>query len=146
MLSFGDSSMQEFPVLYCEGIMNYPDNLKYTAEHEWIRIEGQYGWIGITDYAQSELGDVVFVEIPAVGTKVEKGKSFGTIEAVKAVSDLFAPVAGEIAEVNAEVKDHPEIVNKDPYGNGWMVKIAITDLAQVSALLNVQAYKSLIGK
>jgi glycine cleavage system H protein len=132
--------------LYLEGSMNFPDNLKYTAEHEWIRIEGQYGWIGITDYAQSELGDVVFVEIPAVGTKVEKGKSFGTIEAVKAVSDLFAPVAGEIAEVNAEVKDHPEIVNKDPYGNGWMVKIAITDLAQVSALLNVQAYKSLIGK
>jgi glycine cleavage system H protein len=126
--------------------MNFPDNLKYTAEHEWIRVEGQYGWIGITDYAQSELGDVVFVEIPAVGTKVEKGKSFGTIEAVKAVSDLFAPVAGEIAEVNAEVKDHPEIVNKDPYGNGWMVKIAISDLAQVSALLNVQAYKSLIGK
>ena len=126
--------------------MNFPDNLKYTAEHEWIRIEGQYGWIGITDYAQSELGDVVFVEIPAVGTKVEKGKSFGTIEAVKAVSDLFAPVAGEIAEVNGEVKDHPEIVNKDPYGNGWMVKIAITDLAQVNTLLNVQAYKSLIGK
>ena len=126
--------------------MNFPENLKYTTEHEWMRIEGQYGWIGITDYAQSELGDVVFVEIPAVGTKVEKGKSFGTIEAVKAVSDLFAPVAGEIAEVNAEVKDHPEIVNKDPYGNGWMVKIAITDLAQVSALLNVQAYKSLIGK
>ena len=125
--------------------MNFPDNLKYTTEHEWMRIEGQYGWIGITDYAQSELGDVVFVEIPAVGTKVEKGKSFGTIEAVKAVSDLFAPVDGEIAEVNAEVKDHPEIVNKDPYGRGWMVKIAITDLAQVSALLNVQSYKSLIG-
>jgi glycine cleavage system H protein len=146
MLSLGDSFLQEFHILYREGIMNFPDNLKYTAEHEWIRIEGQYGWIGITDYAQSELGDVVFVEIPAVGTKVEKGKSFGTIEAVKAVSDLFAPVAGEIVEVNAEVKDHPEIVNKDPYGNGWMVKIAITDLAQVSALLNVQAYKSLIGK
>jgi glycine cleavage system H protein len=126
--------------------MNFPDNLKYTTEHEWIRIEGQYGWIGITDYAQSELGDVVFVEIPAVGTKVEKGKSFGTIEAVKAVSDLFAPVNGEISEVNAEVKDHPEIVNKDPYGNGWMVKITITDLTQVSALLNVQTYKSLIGK
>jgi glycine cleavage system H protein len=146
MLLLGDSSMQEFHILYREGIMNFPDNVKYTAEHEWIRIEGQYGWIGITDYAQSELGDVVFVEIPAVGTKVEKGKSFGTIEAVKAVSDLFAPVAGEIAEVNAEVKDHPEIVNKDPYGNGWMVKIIITDLFQVSTLLNVQAYKSLIGK
>ncbi len=126
--------------------MNFPENLKYTTEHEWIRIEGQFGWIGITDYAQSELGDVVFVEIPAVGTKIEKGKSFGTIEAVKAVSDLFAPVAGEIVDVNAEVKDHPEIVNKDPYGNGWMVKISIADSVQVNALLNVQAYKSLIGK
>jgi glycine cleavage system H protein len=146
MRSLGGSSRQEFHVLYLEGIMNFPDKLKYTPEHEWIRIEGQYGWIGITDYAQSELGDVVFVEIPVIGTKVEKGISFGTIEAVKAVSDLFAPVTGEIAEVNAEVKDHPEIVNKDPYGNGWMVKIAITDLAQVSALLNVQAYKSLTGK
>jgi glycine cleavage system H protein len=146
MFSLADSSMQEFQILYREGIMNFPDNLKYTTEHEWIRIEGHSGWIGITDYAQSELGDVVFVEIPAVGTKVEKGKSFGTIEAVKAVSDLFAPVNGEISEVNAEVKDHPEIVNKDPYGNGWMVKITITDLTQVSALLNVQTYKSLIGK
>ena len=125
--------------------MNFPENLKYTAEHEWIRIEGNYGWVGITDYAQSELGDVVFVEIPAAGSKIEKGKSFGTIEAVKAVSDLFAPVTGEIAEVNAEVKDHPEIVNKDPYGKGWMVKISITDPAEVNALLDVQAYKSLIG-
>ena len=126
--------------------MNFPENLKYTAEHEWIRIEGNYGWVGITDYAQSELGDVVFIEIPAVGTKVEKGKSLGTIEAVKAVSDLFAPVSGEIVEVNAEVKDHPEIVNKDPYVNGWMVKIIIADITQANALLNVQAYKSLIGK
>jgi glycine cleavage system H protein len=126
--------------------MNFPDDLKYTPDHEWIRTEGKYGWVGITDYAQSELGDVVYVEIPAVGTKVEKGKSFGTIEAVKAVSDLFAPVTGEIVEVNAEVKDHPEIVNKDPYGSGWMVKIAITDPAQLNVLLNMQAYKSLIGK
>ena len=126
--------------------MNFPDNLKYTTEHEWIRIEGKFGWIGITDYAQSELGDVVFVEIPAAGSKIEKGKSFGTIEAVKAVSDLFAPVTGEIAEVNADVKDHPEIVNKDPYGNGWMVKISITNPAEVNALLDVQAYKSLIGQ
>ena len=126
--------------------MNFPENVKYTADHEWIRIEGQFGWIGITDYAQSELGDIVYIEIPAIGTKVEKGKSFGTIEAVKAVSDLFAPVAGEVVETNTEIKDHPEVVNKDPYGNGWMVKITITDHAQVSALLNVQAYKSLIGK
>lgn len=126
--------------------MNFPDNLKYTKEHEWIRIEGQSGWIGITDYAQSELGDIVYVEIPAVGTKIEKGKSFGTIEAVKAVSDLFAPITGEIAEVNAEMKDHPEIVNKDPYGTGWMVKIVITDPAQLSDLLDVHAYRSLISK
>jgi len=126
--------------------MNFPENLKYTTEHEWIRAEGKFGWIGITDYAQGELGDVVFIEIPAVGTKIEKGKAFGTIEAVKAVSDLFAPVDGEIVEVNAEVKDHPEVVNKDPYGNGWMVKITITDVNQVNALLDVGAYKTLIGK
>jgi glycine cleavage system H protein len=126
--------------------MNFPNDLKYTSDHEWIRTDGKYGWIGITDYAQSELGDIVFVEIPAVGTKIEKGKSFGTIEAVKAVSDLFAPVTGEIIEINAESKDHPEIVNKDPYGNGWMVKISLTDTAQLSSLLDVQAYKSLIGK
>jgi glycine cleavage system H protein len=126
--------------------MNFPENVKYTPDHEWIRVEGQFGWIGITDYAQGELGDIVFIEIPAVGTKVEKGKSFGTIEAVKAVSDLFAPVAGEVVEINAEMKDHPEVVNKDPYGNGWMVKIKIADPAQVDTLLDVQAYKTLIGK
>jgi glycine cleavage system H protein len=126
--------------------MNFPDNLKYTTEHEWIRVEGKFGWIGITDYAQSELGDVVFVEIPAAGAKIEKGKSFGTIEAVKAVSDLYAPVTGEIVEVNMEVKDHPEIVNKDPYGNGWMVKITMSNPAEANALLDVQAYKSLIGQ
>jgi len=126
--------------------MNFPENLKYTTEHEWARVEGKFGWIGITDYAQGELGDVVFIEIPAVGTKIEKGKAFGTIEAVKAVSDLFAPVDGEIVEVNAEVKDHPDVVNKDPYGNGWMVKITIADVNQVNALLDVGAYKTLIGK
>jgi glycine cleavage system H protein len=126
--------------------MNFPDDLKYTPDHEWIRTEGNNGWVGITDFAQSELGDVVYVEIPVVGAKVEKGKSFGTIEAVKAVSDLFAPITGEIVEVNAEVKDHPEIVNKDPYGSGWIVKIAIADPVQLNVLLNVRAYKSLIGK
>jgi glycine cleavage system H protein len=126
--------------------MNIPGNLKYTTEHEWIRMEGTFGWIGITDFAQSELGDVVYVEIPAVGTKIEKSKAFGTIEAVKAVSDLFAPLTGEIAEVNAEVKDHPEIINKDPYGKGWIVKIVVADPAQINILLDAQAYKSLIGK
>jgi glycine cleavage system H protein len=126
--------------------MNFPENVKYTADHEWIRVEGKFGWIGITDYAQSELGDIVYIEIPAIGTKVEKGKSFGTIEAVKAVSDLFAPVAGEVVEINTEMKDHPEIVNKDPYDKGWMVKIAITDPAQLGTLLDVQSYKKLVGK
>jgi glycine cleavage system H protein len=120
--------------------------VKYTADHEWIRVEGQFCWIGITDYAQSELGDIVYVDIPVVGTKVEKGKSFGTIEAVKAVSDIFAPVTGEVAEINTQMKDHPEIVNKDPYGAGWMVKIVITDPSQLDTLLDVQAYKTLIGK
>jgi glycine cleavage system H protein len=126
--------------------MNFPENVKYTADHEWIRVEGNFGWIGITDYAQGELGDIVYVEIPAVGAKIEKGKSFGTIEAVKAVSDLFAPIGGEVVEINAEMKDHPEVVNKDPYGEGWMVKIVITDPSQLDALLDVQAYKKLIGK
>jgi glycine cleavage system H protein len=126
--------------------MNFPENLKYTNDHEWIRVEGQFGWIGITEYAQNELGDIVYIEIPAIGTKLEKGKSFGTIEAVKAVSDLFAPVAGEVVDINTEMKDHPEIVNKDPYGKGWMVKIAITDPAQLDILLDEQAYKTLVGK
>ena len=126
--------------------MNFPNDLKYTNDHERISTEGKYGWVGITDYTQGELGDVVYVEVPAVGVKIEKGKSFGTIEAVKAVSDLFAPVSGEIVEVNAELKEHPEIVNKDPYGNGWMVKVAINDAAQLGSLLDVKAYRSLIGK
>jgi glycine cleavage system H protein len=126
--------------------MNFPEQLKYTTEHEWIRVEGQTGWIGITDFAQGELGDVVFIETPALGAKIEKGKSFGTIEAVKAVSDLYAPVSGEIIEVNAVIKDQPEIVNKDPYGNGWVVKMNIADISQVNTLLSVQEYKSLIGK
>lgn len=126
--------------------MNFPDNIKYTKEHEWIRVQGTHGWIGITDYAQSELGDIVYIEIPAVGTNIVQGKSFGTIEAVKAVSDLFAPISGQVIEVNGELKNHPEVVNKDPYEKGWMVKIAITDSDQLNSLLNVQAYRNLIGK
>ena len=126
--------------------MNFPENVKYTVDHEWIRVEGQFGWIGITDYAQSELGDIVYIEIPAVGTKLEKGKSFGTIEAVKAVSDLFAPVTGDLVEVNPEMKDHPEVVNKYPYSEGWMIKNKIADPSQLDTLLDVQAYKTLVGK
>jgi glycine cleavage system H protein len=120
--------------------------VKYTAEHEWIRVEERFCLIGITDYAQSELGDIVYIELPPIGTKIEKGKSIGTIEAVKAVSDLFAPVDGEVVEVNTEMKDHPEVVNKDPYGAGWMVKIIIADPAQLDTLLDVQAYTKFIGK
>ncbi|HVN47826.1 MAG TPA: glycine cleavage system protein GcvH [Bacteroidota bacterium] len=126
--------------------MEFPENLTYTKDHEWIRVEGNFGWIGITEYAQGELGDIVYVELPAVGKKIEQGKSFGTIEAVKAVSDLFAPVSGDVAEVNHAIQDHPELVNKDPYGSGWIVKISVADESQLGALLNAAAYKQLIGK
>ena len=105
--------------------MEFPKELKYTKDHEWIRVDGEVGVVGITDYAQGELGDVVFVELPAVGTKLEQGKQFGTIEAVKTVSDLYAPVSGEIIELNDKLKDSPEVVNKDPYSGGWMVFISI---------------------
>ena len=126
--------------------MNFPANLKYTKDHEWIRVEGNTGWIGITEYAQGELGDVVFVELPAVGTKLETGKSFGTIEAVKAVSDLYAPVAGEVTELNKEVQNSPELVNKEPYERGWMIKITIANQGEVNALLDAESYKKLIAK
>jgi glycine cleavage system H protein len=126
--------------------MNFPANLKYTKDHEWIRVEGEIGWVGITDYAQSELGDVVYVELPSVGTKVTQGKSFGTIEAVKAVSDLYAPVGGEVLESNGEVQSAPDLVNKDPYGRGWMVKIRIANAAELGNLLDVEPYKKLVAK
>ena len=126
--------------------MKIPENLKYTKDHEWVRVEGDFGWVGVTDFAQGELGDVVFVELPAVGVKLVQGKSFGTIEAVKAVSDLYAPVAGEVVELNETIKDTPEIVNRDPYGEGWMVKIKIQNKADLNALLDASAYKNLTGK
>lgn len=126
--------------------MNFPENLKYTKDHEWIRIEGDTGVIGITDYAQSELGDVVFVELPAVGKKVEFGQSFGTVEAVKAVSDLYSPVTGEITDINKEIQDSPELVNKEPYERGWMIKVQLANAGEVKNLLDVAAYKKLIAK
>ncbi len=126
--------------------MKIPENVKYTKDHEWIRVEGDFGWVGITDYAQGELGDVVFVELPKVGTKIVRGKSFGTIEAVKAVSDLFAPATGEIVELNKSVQDSPELVNKDPYVEGWMVKVKIADKADLASLLDAEGYKKLTGK
>ena len=126
--------------------MDFPANLKYTKDHEWIRVEGEIGYIGITDYAQGELGDIVFVELPAAGKKVEYGQSFGTVEAVKAVSDLFAPVTGEVLEVNKKIHDSPELVNKDPYDQGWMIKVKIEKPAELGNLLDVEAYKKLVAK
>jgi glycine cleavage system H protein len=126
--------------------MNFPDNLKYTRDHEWIRIEGETGTIGITEYAQGELGDVVFVELPPVGKSVKQHETFGTIEAVKAVSDLYAPMSGSVTDVNAAVAASPEAVNKDPYGKGWMVKVKLSNSSEAAELLDAAAYRSLIGK
>ncbi len=126
--------------------MTFPDNLKYTKDHEWIRVDGNNGTVGITDYAQGELGDVVFVELPPVGKVVKQRSTFGTIEAVKAVSDLYAPVSGSVIEVNKELASAAELVNKDPYGKGWMVKIQISNPAELGSLLDSAAYKALVGK
>jgi len=124
--------------------MNIPANLKYTKDHEWIRIEGETGYVGVTDFAQGELGDIVFVEIETVGETLKKEEVFGTIEAVKTVSDMFMPVSGEILEMNNDIEDTPDVVNKDPYGKGWMIKIWITNPAEVNDLLTPEKYKSLV--
>ena len=124
--------------------MNVPAELKYTKEHEWIRVEGEEAVVGITDYAQSQLGDIVFVECETVGYALEAGETFGTVEAVKTVSDLYLPVAGEVLEFNEELEGEPELVNKDPYGKGWIVKIKISDETELDGLLNADAYKAII--
>ena len=124
--------------------MNVPAELKYTKEHEWIRVEGAEAVVGIPDYAQSQLGDIVFVECETVGDALEAGETFGTIEAVKTVSDLYLPVAGEVLEFNEELEGEPELVNKDPYGKGWIVKIKISDETELDGLLNADAYKAII--
>jgi glycine cleavage system H protein len=126
--------------------MNFPENLKYTKDHEWILVSGDTGTVGITDYAQGELGDVVFVELPSTGKAIKAHESFGTIEAVKAVSDIYAPVSGAVVEVNKDLAATPELVNKDPYGKGWMVKIKLANPAELNALLDTAAYKALVGK
>ncbi len=126
--------------------MNFPEHLKYTKAHEWVQIDGDTGIVGITDYAQGELGDVVFVELPAVGRTMKAHDTFGTIEAVKAVSDLFAPLTGSVLETNPELEKTPETVNKDPYGKGWMVKMKIANPSEVAGLLSAAAYRQLIGK
>ncbi|MHB2156296.1 glycine cleavage system protein GcvH [Calditrichota bacterium GD2] len=125
--------------------MNVPENLKYTEDHEWTKIEGDVAIVGITDYAQGELGDVVFVELPETGDTVSKGDTFGTIEAVKAVADLFAPLSGEIIEVNEKLGAEPETINKDPYGEGWMVKIKLSDPGEVNDLMDAETYKEKIS-
>jgi glycine cleavage system H protein len=124
--------------------MNVPANLLYTKDHEWLRVEGNTGYIGVTDFAQGELGDVVFIEIETVGETLSKEEVFGTIEAVKTVSDMFMPVSGEILEVNPALEETPDVVNKDPYGKGWMVKIKIANPAETAGLLTADQYKALI--
>ena len=124
--------------------MNLPENLKYTKEHEWIRVEGDVAVAGITDFAQGELGDVVFVEVEKVGEKLSMGETFGTVEAVKTVSDLFMPVDGEIIEFNTALEDTPELVNKDAYGEGWMIKVKMTDPSQLDELMDAKAYKAML--
>jgi glycine cleavage system H protein len=125
--------------------MNFPADLKYTKDHEWIRIEGDKATIGITDFAQKELGDIVYVDVNTIGETVEKDAVFGTVEAVKTVSDLFMPVSGEVLEMNKDIDSAPESVNQDPYGKGWMIKIKLTNTSEVAGLLDVNAYKALIG-
>jgi len=125
--------------------MNFPSELKYTKDHEWVKIEGNQAYIGITDFAQRELGDIVYIDINTVGDEVSKDDVFGTVEAVKTVSDLFMPVTATVTETNPELNDNPELVNSDPYGKGWMVKVTLSDAAEVAGLLDADAYKALVG-
>ena len=125
--------------------MNVPEELKYSEEHEWVRVEDNIATIGITDYAQGELGDLVFVELPSTGDDAEQSESLGTIEAVKAVSDLFAPVSGKVVEINESLADDPEAVNRDPYGDGWMVRIEMTDPSELDDLMDAPAYQEKIS-
>jgi glycine cleavage system H protein len=125
--------------------MNFPEDLKYTKDHEWVRLEGGIATIGVTDFAQSELGDVVFVEIETEGEELAAEETFGTVEAVKTVSDLFMPIAGEIVEVNAELEDAPESVNEDPYGKGWMIKVKVSDASEVNDLMSASEYTAMVG-
>jgi glycine cleavage system H protein len=125
--------------------MNIPENLKYSKEHEWVRVDGDIAYVGITDFAQSELGDIVFVEIDTIGDTIDADKIFGTIEAVKTVSDLFMPVGGEVLELNDKLEDDPELVNTDPYGDGWLIKVKMTDASQLDHLMDASAYGEMIN-
>lgn len=125
--------------------MNFPEELKYTSDHEWIRVEGNVAYVGITDFAQHELGDIVYIEIDTLGKEVAQESQFGTVEAVKTVSDLLMPISGKVAELNKKLDVNPELVNTDPYGDGWMVKIEFSDSSQLDKLLSASAYKTLVG-
>lgn len=122
--------------------MNFPDTVRYTSEHEWIRVEGEEAYVGITDYAQSELGEIVFIDVPTVGEEVGQGEVFGSVEAVKTVSDLNMPAGGEVLELNAELEDHPELVNNDPYGAGWIIRVRLSDPSEIDNLMDAAAYEA----
>ena len=122
--------------------MNFPENIRYTSEHEWIRVEGDEAYVGITDYAQSELGEIVFVDVPTLGETVGQGEVFGSIEAVKTVSDLNMPVSGEVLEINGALDAQPELVNNDPYGEGWIIRISVKDAAELNNLMDAAAYEA----
>mgnify|MGYP003499202779 FL=1 len=124
--------------------MNFPEDIRYTREHEWIRVEGDEAYVGITDYAQSELGEIVFVDVPTVGETVAQGDVFGSIKAVKTVSDLNMPMSGEVLEINEELDAQPELVNNDPYGKGWIIRIAVKDASELDNLLDAAAYQALL--
>ena len=126
--------------------MNIPEELKYTEEHEWVKIEDNIATIGITDFAQGELGDIVYLEIDTLDSEISLNEVFGTVEAVKTVSDLFMPVGGKVIEMNSNLEDKPELVNEDPYGEGWIIKIDITDLSEINSLLSAKDYKNLIAR
>lgn len=125
--------------------MNFPENLKYTNEHEWVRMDGDIAYVGITDYAQEQLGDIVFVDIPTVGETLDAEEVFGTIEVVKTISDLFLPIAGEVLEQNESLEENPDLINTDPYGTGWIIKVKPSDLSQLDGLLDAEAYKKIIN-
>jgi glycine cleavage system H protein len=125
--------------------MSYPSDYRYTKEHEWVRVEGDVATVGITDYAQHELGDVVYVELPKPGAKLNAGQSFGTVESVKAVSDIYAPVAGEVTEVNSSLSETPEAINKDPHGKAWLIKLKLADSSAAGKLMNAAAYEAFIA-
>ena len=125
--------------------MNFPKELRYTKDHEWVRIEGDEAMVGITDFAQRELGDIVYVEIETAGKELEAGSVFGTVEAVKTVSDLYLPIAGTITEVNEKLNQNPEVVNSDPYGEGWMIKMKVTNPSDVESLMDAAAYENMVG-